>query len=136
MARKTMLINLNRCTGCWACSMACKSINHLDDDEFWVTVRTHGSGAGIDKPQGQWPNLSMTWQPVWSKSCIDCGPRQAEGKKPFCADQCPNLALKYGDEADAEIERLRAEGFEIFTLPTYEQTRENVVYAKKAISRF
>lgn len=136
MARKTMLINLNRCTGCWSCSIACKCINHLDDDEFWVTVRTLGNGAGIDKPAGQWPDLRMSWQPVWTKNCIDCGPRQADGKQPFCAECCPNLAIKYGDEADAEIEALRAAGFEIFSLPSYETSRENVVYAQKALSRF
>lgn len=136
MARKTMLINLSRCTGCWTCSMACKNINKYGDNEFWISVRTLGNGAGIDRPQGQWPELKMSWQPVWSKKCIDCGPRQAEGKKPFCAECCPTHALMYGDEADEQLAKLREEGYEIFCLPSYEDTRENVVYAKKATSKF
>ncbi|HAM16098.1 MAG TPA: (4Fe-4S)-binding protein, partial [Eggerthellaceae bacterium] len=43
MARK-MLVDLNRCVGCWTCSMACKMGNHLADDEYRITVRTNGSG--------------------------------------------------------------------------------------------
>ena len=136
MGRKTTLVNLNRCTGCWTCSMACKSINKLDDEDFWVTVRTHGNGHGIDHPSGQWPNLRMSWQPIFTKKCIECAPRQAKGELPFCVDCCPTHALKFGDEADAELERLREEGFEIFELPAYENTRNGVVYVKKATSRF
>ena len=136
MARKTKLVNLNRCSGCWTCAMACKVINNLDDQEFWVTVRTLGNGAGIDKPAGQWPDLRMSWQPVFTKKCIDCGPRQAEGKEPFCVECCPNLAIKYGEEADAECAALAEQGFEIFSLPPYEGGCENVVYAKKELSRF
>lgn len=135
MAKK-MLVNLNRCTGCWACSMACKSINKLEDDEFWVTVRTNGSGSGIDRPQGQWPNLTMSWIPIWSKQCIVCAQRQAEGKQPFCVECCPTHALTYGDEAEAKIEELRDQGFEIFELPAYENSRSGVVYARKETSRF
>ena len=44
MTEKTILFNLQRCTGCWTCSLACKVGNKLPDDEFWLTVRTQGSG--------------------------------------------------------------------------------------------
>ncbi|MBP3867184.1 MAG: hypothetical protein J6D25_05175 [Eggerthellaceae bacterium] len=136
MGHKKMLVNLNRCTGCWSCSMACKSINELADEDFWVTVRTNGSGSGIDHPQGKWPNLSLSWQPIWSTKCIECAPRQAEGKLPFCVECCTNKALSYGDDAEQNIEELRAKGFELFELPAYEGTRKDVVYARKETSRF
>ena len=35
MAKK-MLIDLNRCVGCWTCAMSCKMGNHLPDDEYLV----------------------------------------------------------------------------------------------------
>ena len=79
MTRK-MLVDLNRCVGCWTCSMACKMGNHLADDEYRVTVRTNGSGAGIDRPSGEYPKLHMNWMPIYKKSCTFCPDRVAEGE--------------------------------------------------------
>lgn len=47
MAKK-MIVDLQRCVGCWSRSMACKVGNALPDDDFRIIVRTNGSGAGID----------------------------------------------------------------------------------------
>ncbi|CAK7011309.1 MAG: hypothetical protein PEGG_00436 [Paraeggerthella hongkongensis] len=132
MAQDTrILVNLQRCTGCWTCSLACKVVNELPYDEYWATVRTLGSGEGIDRPAGTWPNLSMSWMPVWSKKCIKCAPRLAEGQEPFCVKCCPNSALTTGEAVDAEVEALREKGFRIFSLPAWESTREGIVYASK-----
>lgn len=126
-----ILVNLLRCTGCWTCSMACKVVNDLPDDEYWMTVRTLGSGEGIDRPAGTWPDLHMSWMPVWSTKCVKCAPRLAEGKEPFCVQCCPNSALTYGEDVDAEIKNLRDKGFRIFSMPSWEDSREGIVYASK-----
>lgn len=133
MAKDTrILVNLHRCTGCWTCSMACKVQNELPDEEFWVTVRTLGSGEGIDRPAGTWPDLHMSWMPVWSQKCVKCAPRLAEGHaEPFCVKCCPNGALTYGEAVDAEVQSLRERGFRISTLPKWENSREGIVYASK-----
>lgn len=127
-----ILVNLHRCTGCWTCSMACKVQNELPDEDFWVTVRTLGSGEGIDRPAGTWPDLHMSWMPVWSQKCVRCAPRLAEGHaEPFCVKCCPNGALTYGEDVDAEVQSLRERGFRISTLPKWENSREGIVYASK-----
>lgn len=131
MDEKTILVNLQRCTGCWTCSLACKVGNGLPDEKFWLTVRTEGSGEGIDRPAGVWPDLHMSWIPIWSKSCVRCGGRLAEGELPYCVNACPNGALSVGDPAAGECEALRQRGFRIFKLPAWENAADNVVYASK-----
>ena len=88
MAKK-MLVDLQRCIGCWTCSMACKVGNGLDDEDYRITVRTNGSGAGIDRPQGIYPNLRMSWQPIYQKSCTFCAENVAEGNGQYCVMDCP-----------------------------------------------
>ncbi len=134
---KKMLVDLNRCIGCWTCSMACKTGNHLPDDEYRITVRTNGSGAGIDRPAGEYPNLKMNWMPIYQKVCTFCPERVADGKVPHCANSCPTRALAFGDEGDAtsafeqEKARCKEAHYHFFELPEYEGSRSNIVYATK-----
>lgn len=130
MDASTIFVDLRRCTGCWTCSLACKVGNDRPADVLWQTVRTLGSGEGIDRPAGTWPDLHMSWMPVWSKACIKCAPRVAEGALPYCVTCCPNGALSFGDEARSRIEAARAAGGRIFGLPAWENTRDDIVYAR------
>jgi len=131
MDEKTILVDLQRCIGCWTCSLACKVGNGLPDDEFFLTVRTLGSGEGIDRPAGTWPDLHMSWQPVWTAKCVKCAGRLAKGQKPYCVQSCPCGALSIGDAAAAKKEELRERGFRFFEMPPWESTRDGVVYAEK-----
>ena len=128
---KTILVDLQRCIGCWTCSLACKVGNDLPDEDFWLTVRTLGSGEGIDRPAGEWPNLHMSWLPFWTKSCIKCPSRLAEGKLPYCVNSCPCDALSMGDDAIAKKEELRDRGFRFFELPDWETSKSDIIYAEK-----
>lgn len=127
----TILVDLQRCTGCWTCSLACKVGNQLPDEEFWLTVRTLGSGEGIDRPAGVWPNLHMSWMPVWTTKCVKCPARMARGDEPYCVYSCPNGALTIGDAAKAAEEALRDKGFRFFTLPAWENSKDGILYAEK-----
>jgi Fe-S-cluster-containing dehydrogenase component len=131
MAENTILVNLQRCTGCWTCSLACKVGNSLRDEDFWLTVRTLGSGEGIDRPAGRWPDLHMSWMPIWSPSCIKCAARVAHEKLPYCVNSCPNGALTFGAIVADKLEDLKAAGFRLFTLPAWETSKDNIVYASK-----
>ena len=126
---KTILVDLQRCIGCWTCSLACKVGNNLPDDEFFLTVRTLGSGEGIDRPAGVWPNLHMSWMPYYTKHCIKCKPRTDAGELPYCVAQCPNHALAYGADAVEKIAAARERGARIYQLPSWENSKEGVIYA-------
>lgn len=95
-----MLVDIDRCIGCWTCSMGCKVGNHLLDDEYRLEIKTHGSGEGIDRPAGVYPELHMWWQPIYLSSCDFCASRISEGEQQFCVMDCPTQALAFGDGED------------------------------------
>jgi Fe-S-cluster-containing dehydrogenase component len=107
--------------------------HHLGVDEYRLSVRTIGSG-GIDEPIGVFPDLHMSWMPIFSKKCTMCVDRKSEGKKSFCMMSCPARAIIHGDIDDPEssISKKRAEllgrSYREFTMPAWENTRQPVYY--------
>lgn len=131
-----MLVDLDRCIGCWTCAMACKVGNHLADDEYRLEVETHGSGKGIDRPSGVYPELKMTWQPIYLPTCTFCPERVVAGERPFCVNCCPTNALAFGNDADAdsafvqEKVRVSERGARLWELDSAGmESRANVEYA-------
>lgn len=131
MKDNTIFVDLERCIGCWTCSLACKVGNKLADEDYWLTVRTLGSGEGIDRPAGEWPNLHMSWIPIWSQSCVKCPSRVKAGDKPYCVNCCPSKALFIGAEAEAKKAEARQKGFRIFSLPAWENSKDEIVYGTR-----
>ena len=78
MAHYGMVIDLRRCLGCHACSIACKNMNNLPIGNIWNRVLTDG-GQSIDTAAGTFPNLEMRHMPV---SCQHC-------ENPACVKVCP-----------------------------------------------
>lgn len=130
IAPDTIFVDTLRCTGCWTCSLSCMTGNGLKDGEWFVDVKTLGSGEGIDRPAGTWPDLHMSWQPVFRASCIKCKGRTEAGELPYCVKNCLNKALVFGPDAVAEKMRAaRERGARIYELPSWEHTKEHVIYA-------
>ncbi|MGI6032509.1 MAG: hypothetical protein ACOX69_03750 [Coriobacteriales bacterium] len=133
MTKQTILVDLGRCVGCWSCGMECKFAHHLEGDHYRLSVRTLGSG-GIDEPTGTFPNLHMSWMPVFSTDCTLCGDRKAEGEPAYCQLACPAQAIIHGDLDDPESdvskkhEELLARGYREVHLPEWENTRKEVIY--------
>jgi dimethyl sulfoxide reductase iron-sulfur subunit len=77
--RLGMVIDQNRCIGCWTCSVACKSINNEPLGIHWNRVLTarpnenarasEPSTRAIDVPYGEFPNVQLAYQPT---SCQHC----------------------------------------------------------------
>ena len=79
--RYGLVFDLDRCTGCLGCIVACKSENNLEKGSG-IRVDTIG-GAHPDTPKGKYPNLSMYHLPVPCMHCDD----------PPCMDACPEEAI-------------------------------------------
>jgi Fe-S-cluster-containing dehydrogenase component len=74
MTRYGMVIDLGRCIGCHACSLACKAQNGTSSGVWWSKVLT----AEV----GQYPSSRITSTPML---CMHC-------KNPACVDVCPTGA--------------------------------------------
>lgn len=70
-----MVIDLQRCTGCGGCDLACKSENNLRDGHFWSHHITNTTGT--------FPNVRFDYMPTLCNQC---------GNAP-CEKACPTSAL-------------------------------------------
>lgn len=77
-----LVIDLERCTGCNTCTVACKVENKLESISG-IRVETIG-GPHRDTPAGIFPQLTMHFLPV---PCMHC-------KEPPCLDACPVGAIE------------------------------------------
>lgn len=84
--RYAMAIDLKRCTGCHACSVACKLENNLPKGIWWNRVLTLG-GEGMGTPKGRFPDLKMEFLPL---NCQHC-------EYPPCVEVCPVEATYKGE---------------------------------------
>lgn len=82
-----MVIDLQLCTGCNTCSVACKQENNLPEGVWWTQVITVGSN-GDESPQGSYPNLRLEYLPLACQHCAN-GP---------CVDVCPSSATFRRDD--------------------------------------
>jgi molybdopterin-containing oxidoreductase family iron-sulfur binding subunit len=90
-ARWGMVIDQDRCIGCWTCAIACKSNNNVPLGMWWnriLTVSEDPSGlditetGGMDEPLGDYPDLTISFLPV---NCFHCD-------NPPCTEVCPVAA--------------------------------------------
>jgi dimethyl sulfoxide reductase iron-sulfur subunit len=82
-----MVIDQERCIGCWTCAVGCKEINNEPLGFWWNRILTTApndlSGASnsnavqgpasdnIDVPFGTYPNLELAYMPVACQHCDD-----------------------------------------------------------------
>lgn len=79
MARHGMVIDLKRCVGCHACTVACKARNSTKPGIFWNWV--------LDKEVGEYPAVSKYFIP---RLCMHC-------QNAPCIDACPTGATHRGE---------------------------------------
>jgi dimethyl sulfoxide reductase iron-sulfur subunit len=79
--RLGMVIDQNRCIGCWSCAVACKGENDVPIGLYWLRILTIG-GTNLEAPAGTYPQLSLSFQPT---NCFHCD-------NPPCVKACPTQA--------------------------------------------
>ena len=89
-AKQGLLVDLDRCYGCFTCEVACQQEHRLPADEKWIRVNTIG-------PHSISGELAMDFIPLATQDCDLCVERVAEGSQPACVSACPARALIYAD---------------------------------------
>lgn len=116
------VVDLLRCIGCHACSVACKTAHDVPLGEFHMRVRW------LPRPEGD----RYAFLPVFSESRCGDDPASLEaGLAPACVRACPTDALRFGDTADASSEvatLARAHELESLDGPEAEDLKRNVRY--------
>jgi Fe-S-cluster-containing dehydrogenase component len=80
MTKWGMVIDLEKCTGCQACTTACAMENNRLPDENWQDVLFYHEGT--------YPNVSLSWLP---RPCMQC-------ENPSCMYFCPTKATWKTDD--------------------------------------
>lgn len=75
-----MLIDLAKCIGCEACSVACKIENSTPGNIWWAPV--------LQKEIGIYPKAGLAFMPTLCMHCED----------PPCVKSCPSKAIKQRDD--------------------------------------
>jgi len=81
-----LVVNLDRCIGCYACELACKQEHNLAVGEHGIRLHTLG-------PYEVDGRLATDFVPLATDECDLCVDRVADGGRAFCAEICPTQAL-------------------------------------------
>lgn len=93
MTRLAMAYDLDRCIGCWACAVACKSENSIGEGLWWQQVDTVG-GPERDSSSGEFPAVEKHYRP---RNCHHCDNAP-------CMPACPAGAIKQRADGIVEID--------------------------------
>ncbi len=86
-----ILVDVDYCSGCQACVLACQQEHAFDENQYGVVVSKLGP---LHIGEDHW---QYDYQPQFTDWCDLCKERVALGKKPSCVQHCQAQCLEYGE---------------------------------------
>ena len=93
MTQKTMVIDLDRCIGCFACEVACKQENNVALGVYYNKVLSIG-------PMGKFPDIKQYFLPSICQCCKDAP----------CVKVCPTGATYRTDDGQILVNKEKCIG--------------------------
>ncbi|MDR1713845.1 MAG: 4Fe-4S dicluster domain-containing protein [Coriobacteriales bacterium] len=94
-----IITDLNRCVGCLACSVACKTVNEVPIGNFWNKTLRIGPFP-TEGGSGQYPDVDMYFLTVGCQHCAD----------PECIKVCPTQASHKREDGTVQIDKSKCIG--------------------------
>ncbi len=88
MAGKSLLIQYEYCTGCYACEVACKQEHHYTGGKV---------GIKVNEMVTEMPDrVHIDYIPFLTRYCNLCAERTKRGEQPACVKHCQATCIEYG----------------------------------------
>ena len=99
MTQYAIVTDLNKCVGCLACSVACKTINSVPIGNFWNKTLRIGPNP-IEGGSGDYPDVEMYFLTVQCQHC----------ENPECVKVCPTEASHKLENGTVQIDKAKCIG--------------------------